>query len=156
MFTALHNLLIHFSILFLGSVDSVAPSAAAPGAPIVINGCGFGLSKPKVTLIPGNGSKPISLKVSTFSDTRITASFTKGLAGDYTLRVQPKGRDVAHMDAAAPFQISAPTEGIVTPNKADATMIVTLSANHLGPKRAPLQSVGSKPRLLRGTPSRTR
>ncbi|MFN0207434.1 MAG: IPT/TIG domain-containing protein [Planctomycetota bacterium] len=148
LLSSLCALTCNLSLLLPQSINTVTPSTAAPGTLVNIAGSGFGDAKPTVNLVPIAGGNSIVMKVASFSDTNITASFTKGLAGSYTLRVQPKGKGVAPMDAPAEFNISVPTDGSFGASQANVDTIVTLSANHLGTKKGTVTVGGMKAKVL--------
>lgn len=91
------------------AIDTVAPPNGAPGAVLTIDGNGFlngGTAKPKVFLRDAATQKKTALQVTAFSDTQVTAVFSKGLPGDRDVVVLPKGG--AEIVSATAFEVEMP------------------------------------------------
>lgn len=140
------------SLVLPQSISSVVPDEGAIGDVLTISGEGFGDGKQKVHLVPEDPKKAIALKVLTFSPSTITAEITKGLAGSYTLRVQPKGKGVAPILAPAPFPIVLPTDPSFLPTSASSADVVTLGASHLGKKKGTVKVGGVVAKVLSWVP----
>ncbi len=115
------------------------------GTTVTISGSGLlgvvGLSKPKVQLFDPDTGKKYALKVATFSDTEVTASITKAVAGTMELQLLPKGG--AALIATAGFEVPLPNILSITPAFGFANDTITLECEHVGNKK-PKVKLGTK------------
>jgi hypothetical protein len=98
------------AVTLRGAITQVAPASGAPGTMIVIQGTGFGAGKPKVYL--GLGGTRRVLRVSAYSNTRIEARVSQGVAGVYSVVVVPQGGEADVF--ADGFEVKAPEVASLT------------------------------------------
>jgi len=130
------------------------------GTQLTITGSGFGgltgLSKPKVFINSLALPKHRGLKVISFTDNELVVSIKSGLAGDYDLTVQPKGKGLLPLVATGVVRMVPPVFELPSPQVANPATLVTLSGFHgpetfgtkkgkvkVGGKKAPVVSWGA-------------
>lgn len=130
-------------------IDSVSTDSLSPGALLEIIGTDFGVKKAKVELVPfgpsGQG-KSVTLKVLEHLETSITARFKKGAAGEYMLRVTPKGGDA--FTAEGHVQIVLPELIALDPEDAQPGDEVQLMGRFFGEKKGKVTVGGLKAKVL--------
>ena len=124
--------------------------SAAVGSVLTIDGTAFGTAKPKVFLTDGEGKK-YNLKVEKdgFSDTQITATIKKAIAGDLTLNVQPKGADEPFTFVAVTIEVPQITgildhETLEEITEASPGMEMVFSGTFFGTKKGKVFIGGKK------------
>jgi hypothetical protein len=117
----------------IDTINGVALPFSAPadivessvGTQLTLVGTGFGgltgLAKPKVFINSVAAPKKRALKVVSFTDTQVVCEVKTGVAGDFDLTLQPKGKGLLPLVAQAAVRIvppvfEQPTPGVVAPN----------------------------------------
>lgn len=137
-------------------VDAQTATEGTTGTVFTITGSGFGTKKPKVELIDtetDKKAKGTNLKVTEFSDTSLTVEVKKAKAGEYGLRVRPKGKGIEPADSMQGFEIRAPMLLAAkdlggTPNEE-----IELLAQYVGNKKPKIKVGGKKTKVVSVTAS---
>lgn len=137
-------------------VDAQTATEGTTGTIFTITGSGFGTKKPKVELIDtelDKKAKGTNLKVTEFSDTSLTVEVKKAKAGEYGLRVRPKGKGIEPADSMQGFEIRAPMLLEVmdlggTPNEE-----IELLAQFVGNKKPKIKVGGKKTKVVSVVPA---
>lgn len=128
-------------------VDTTSLTEGTTGDVFTITGSGFGVKKPKVELIDmelDKKAKGSSLKVLENSDTSLTVEIKKAKAGDFGLRVRPKGKGIDPADSEDGFTIMPITNPVPEAMAGDPGEIVRVDAEFMGSKPAKVKVGGKK------------
>ncbi|MCB9898500.1 MAG: IPT/TIG domain-containing protein [Planctomycetes bacterium] len=127
------------------SIDSLSTTEGTTGTVVTLNGSGFGTKRPKVELVTEDKkAKGSALKVLEYSDTSLTVLIKKAAAGEYGLRVRPKGKGIEPALAADTFTIRTITDVAADVMAADPGEEVLVTASFMGTKRGKVKVGGQK------------
>jgi hypothetical protein len=132
------------AVAFAGA--SINQSSGTIGTIFSIASFGFSPTKaPKVQLVPQAGqafSKPVSMKVTAFSDIRIDAQVLKGLAGVYDVKITPSGGLPVIADTS--FTIVLPAPASIDPATGPVKVAARIHGASFGTAKGKV-TIGGKP-----------
>jgi len=137
-------------------IDAQTATEGTTGTIFSITGSGFGTKKPKVELIDvelDKKAKGSNCKVLEYSDTSLSVEIKKAKAGEFGLRVRPKGKGIDPADSKDGFVIRAPELLEVkdlggTPNEE-----IELLAQFVGNKKPKVKVGGKKTKVVSVAPA---
>lgn len=131
----------------LAALDSASPGRGSVGTVFTLDGSGFGMSKPRLSLTNAMSPKRIPMKVLAFSDTQITAAVPGSKrslnAGVYDVVLEPRGADEPFILEGA-IRLDPPFPDTVTPTTLAPKATVVIDGTNFGTKKGRV-TVGGKP-----------